>query len=91
MQSSCKDEQGPLLIATHFAALDDPRVVGRTRHPLMTVIVMAVAAVVGGATGWEGIEDFVEDRKAWFATFPRTATARRLRRSWMPRRITPCN
>lgn len=69
MQNSGTGGQGPLLIATHFESLVDPRVEGRTWHPLMTVIVMAVAAVVGGATGWEGIEDFAKDRKAWFETF----------------------
>ena len=26
-------------------------------------------AVIGGAEGWEEIEDFAEDRKEWFATF----------------------
>lgn len=36
----------------HSESLEDPRVVGRTDHPLLTVIVMAIVAVVGGADGW---------------------------------------
>ena len=32
------------------------------------MLIVAVA-VIGGAEGWEEIEDFAEDRKEWFATF----------------------
>jgi predicted transposase YbfD/YdcC len=62
MQSSSKIRQ-------HFESLRDPRVVSRTDHPLLTVVLMAVIAVIGGAEGWEEIEDFAEDRKDWFAKF----------------------
>ena len=62
MRSSSKIRQ-------HFESLEDPRVVGRTDHPLLTIVLMAVVAVIGGAEGWEEIEDFAEDRKEWFATF----------------------
>jgi predicted transposase YbfD/YdcC len=58
-----------LLIANHFASLKDPRVVGRTDHPLLTVIVMALVGVICGANGWDDIEDIAEDRKDWFAGF----------------------
>ncbi len=54
-------------IIEYFEQLEDPRVVGRTAHPLLTVIVMAIVAVIGGAEGWEEIVDFAEDRKDWFA------------------------
>lgn len=56
-------------IAVHFESLEDPRVVGRTAHPLLTVIVMAVVAVIGGAEGWEEIADFAEDRRECFEKF----------------------
>lgn len=56
-------------IKPHFEPLDDPRVVGRTDHPLLTVVLIAVIAVIGGAEGWEEIEDFGEDRKDWFTRF----------------------
>lgn len=69
MRSSKRKSPVASSITAQFESLVDPRVVGRVSHPLITVIVMAVAAVVGGANGWEAIEDFVEDRKAWFETF----------------------
>lgn len=69
MQSSGTSKAGRRSFARHFAALDDPRVVRRCKHPLVTVIVMALAAVVAGCNGWEAIEDFCEDRKDWFAQF----------------------
>ena len=69
MQSSRPPKAGPRTFARHFAALDDPRVVRRCKHPLVTVIVMALSAVVAGCNGWEAIEDFCEDRKDWFAQF----------------------
>lgn len=69
MQSSSSKRSGRPSFARHFAALDDPRVVPRCKHPLVTVIVMALAAVVAGCNGWEAIEDFCEDRKDWFAQF----------------------
>ena len=50
-------------IRQHFESLEDPRVVNRTDHPLLTIVLMAVVAVIGGAEGWEEIEDFAEDRK----------------------------
>jgi predicted transposase YbfD/YdcC len=56
-------------LVTYFAALEDPRVVGRASHPLLTVVVMALAAVVAGCNGWEEIEAFCQDRKDWFARF----------------------
>jgi predicted transposase YbfD/YdcC len=69
MQRSRLPKAGPRSFARHFETLDDPRVVGRSQHPLVTVIVMALAAVVAGCNGWEAIEDFCADRKEWFAQF----------------------
>ena len=61
--------RGPLQIAEHFAALPDPRVLGRSAHPLLTVVVMALVGVICGAKGWDDIRDIAEDRKDWFARF----------------------
>lgn len=58
-----------LKIAEHFAPLSDPRVVGRSDHPLLTILVMALVGVICGANGWEDIEEIAEDRKDWFARF----------------------
>lgn len=68
MQSSSPTPTVQPLVA-YFASLEDPRVVGRSDHPLLTVVVMALAAVVAGCNGWEAIEEFCEDRRDWFARF----------------------
>lgn len=90
MQSSSKIKQ-------HFESLKDPRVVGRTDHPLLTVVLMAVIAVIGGAEGWEEIEDFAEDRADWFARFldmpngvPSESTFYRVFRSLAPGPFAAC-
>ena len=58
---------GPLQIAEHFCSLEDPRVVGRSAHPLLTVIVMALVGVICGANGWDDIREIAVDRRDWFA------------------------
>ena len=69
MRSSRLRKDDPGSFVRHFATLEDPRVEGRCKHPLVTVIVMALAAVVAGCNGWEAIADFCEDREDWFAQF----------------------
>jgi predicted transposase YbfD/YdcC len=58
-------------IATHFAALKDPRVVGRSDHDLLDILTIAILAVICGAKGWEDIEDWAEDHATWLQTFLR--------------------
>lgn len=58
-----------LRLADHFAALDDPRVERTKLHPLSSIVVIAICAVISGAESWDDIEDFGEIRAAWFATF----------------------
>lgn len=64
---------------------------------MLTVVLMAVIAVIGGAEGWEEIEDFAEDRKDWFATFldmpngvPSESTFYRVFRSLAPKAFAAC-
>ncbi|GAC1326586.1 MAG: hypothetical protein NVSMB22_17570 [Chloroflexota bacterium] len=64
-------------LTDHFAALDDPRVECTKRHPLLSIVVIAICAVVSGAehasrvrrTSGDDIEDFGKIRADWFATF----------------------
>jgi hypothetical protein len=37
--------------------MHDPRVIGRTDHDLVDVLVLALCAVMAGAEGWDDIED----------------------------------
>lgn len=57
----------PLL--DHFAALDDPRVERTKLHPLLSIIAIAICAVIGGAESWDDIELFGETKEDWLATF----------------------
>jgi predicted transposase YbfD/YdcC len=54
------------LVATHFAALDDPRVDRTKLHPLLNVLVFALTGALCGAVGWEELEEFAEDKRHLF-------------------------
>jgi predicted transposase YbfD/YdcC len=53
----------------HFAALDDPRVERTKLHPLLSIISIAICAVICGAESWDEIAEFGETKQAWFATW----------------------
>jgi predicted transposase YbfD/YdcC len=53
----------------HFRGLQDPRVVGRTRHLLFDIIVMAICGVIGNCDDWPDIAVFAQKREAWFKRF----------------------
>ncbi len=53
----------------HFASLDDPRVERTKLHPLLSIIAIAICAVIGGAESWDDIELFGETKLDWLATF----------------------
>lgn len=52
-----------------FADLEDPRVVGRTAHKLIDIIVIALCAIVCGAEGWVEVEVFGEAKEGWLRQF----------------------
>ena len=56
-----------LAILEHFSTLEDPRLVGRSDHPLVTILVIALVGVLCGANGWDEIHEIAEDRREWFA------------------------
>jgi predicted transposase YbfD/YdcC len=56
-------------IKKHFRTLKDPRVVGRSRHLLIDVIVMAICAVIGNCDDWPDIAQFAKQREKWFKRF----------------------
>jgi len=53
----------------HFRYLPDPRVVGRTRHLLIDIVVMAICAVIGDCDDWSDIAQFAQKREKWFRRF----------------------
>lgn len=50
-----------------FSLIPDPRATN-VRHRLIDILVMAFAAVLCDADGWDDIEDFVKAKAHWFAT-----------------------
>lgn len=53
----------------HFASLEDPRV-DRTRlHPLLSIVAIAVCAVIAGAQSWNDVEEFGQASEDFFADF----------------------
>ena len=55
-------------IASHFESLKDPRVEGKNQHLLIDIIIIAICAVVSGASGWEQIEIFGKAKQEWLST-----------------------
>ena len=44
--------------------IHDPRVVGRTDHDLVDILVVSLCAVMAGAEGWDDIEDWGIENEA---------------------------
>jgi len=63
------DEPSRLSLVDHFATLDDPRVERTKLHPLLSIVTIAICAVIGGAESWDDIELFGESKADWFASF----------------------
>jgi predicted transposase YbfD/YdcC len=53
----------------HFRPLKDPRIVGRSRHLLFDIIVLAICGVIGNCDDWPDIALFAHKREAWFRRF----------------------
>src|SRR5262245_29438553 len=58
-----------LSITAHFRKLKDPRRRHRRIHPLQTILVIALCAVIAGAQDWQEIETFGRKRRQWLKRF----------------------
>ena len=56
-------------VKKHFSPLKDPRVVGRTRHRLIDLIVLALCGVIANCDDWPDIALFAREREPWFRRF----------------------
>jgi len=56
-------------IIDHFCSLSDPRILLKTRHKLIDIIVITLCAVLAGADEWTEIAEFGRIREKWFRTF----------------------
>lgn len=78
----------------YFAELRDPRVERTRKHWVEEILLMAIAAILSGANGWNEIEDYARCKREWLKSFltlpggiPRTTPStgcspRSIRRSW---------
>lgn len=58
-----------LSLTEHFATLDDPRVERTKLHPLLSILAIAICAVICGAESWNDIEAFGEAKEEWLVSF----------------------
>jgi len=58
-----------LSLAEHFASLEDPRVDRTKLHPLLSIITIAICAVIAGADTWDEIAEFGQSKADWFKSF----------------------
>src|SRR5688572_30839011 len=56
-------------VKQYFRKLKDPRVVGRARHRLIDIILIAICGVIADCDDWHDIELFAKNRLAWFKRF----------------------
>ena len=56
-------------VITHFAKLEDPRVVGRTSHRLLDIIVTTICAVICGAESWGDVAIYAEQKIEFLRRF----------------------
>ncbi len=53
-------------IFEYFGDLSDPRVERTKHHKLLDILVIALCAVICGANGWVGVEQFGLSKLKWF-------------------------
>jgi predicted transposase YbfD/YdcC len=53
----------------YFAELRDPRVERTRRHLLQDIVVIAIAAILSGASGWDEIERYGKAKRSWLKSF----------------------
>ena len=91
--------RAPASFQEHFATLTDPRCpqAPTSRHRLMDILILAVCAVIGGAEGWEDIEEYGKAQAEWFADLldlphgmPGHDTFRRVLSRLDPEELTQC-
>jgi predicted transposase YbfD/YdcC len=65
------DVNAPRGVLRFFADMEDPRSPQGRRHDLLAMIVIAISAVICGASGWQDVALFGVSHEPWFASFLR--------------------
>jgi predicted transposase YbfD/YdcC len=80
-----------------FDSLHDPRGRQGCEHAFLSIVLIAILATIGGATGWEDIELYAESHQAWLETFldlsngiPKADTYRRVFERINPEELQQC-
>jgi predicted transposase YbfD/YdcC len=63
------EEMETASLLEYFARVPDPRIERSQLHPLASILVLSVCAVICGANSFVGIEAFGTAKEAWFRTF----------------------
>jgi len=53
----------------HFAELKDPRLPRTRRHLLTDIVLIAIAAILSGAEGWDDMERYGKAKQGWLKSF----------------------
>ncbi len=64
---------------SHFRDLKDPRAERTRDHKLIDIIASAIGAVISGASGWQGMEDYGHSKQQWERAISRIAQGDSLR------------
>jgi predicted transposase YbfD/YdcC len=56
-------------VLKHFQDIKDPRVTSRSSHSLVSIITIAILAVISGADGCVAIETYGKAKQSWLETF----------------------
>jgi len=67
-RQAADDDQTADSIIQYFAAIPDPRIKRSQLHPLPSILVLSLIAVICGADSFVGIQAFGEAKEAWLKT-----------------------
>jgi hypothetical protein len=81
----------------YFQVLEDPRGKQGREHNFLSIVIISVLAVIGGAVGWEDIELYAVSHEQWLRTFlnlekgvPSADTYRRVLAALKPEALQAC-
>ena len=93
-KSTQKAQEGWL---SYFQSLEDPRGKQGKEHNFLSIVIISVLAVIGGAVGWEDIELYGVSHEEWLRTFlnlekgiPSADTYRRVLAKLKPEALQAC-
>ena len=69
LASATDFEQVHQRLADNFKDLQDPRGKQGVLHPFISIVMIALLATIGGATGWEDIETSGVSHQSWLSSF----------------------